>query len=577
MKGLIFMLKSKKGYTLIELLVVIGILAVLAAIAIPAVAGLIDRANIAHDNTNANEMTNSIERFTSEYELYKNDVSSIGVSADKLDAMQGRVYNVVGTTERDGLKEIENTYLDKDTFYPLTRVDARRIISAYMKTTSSMFDPKQSDKCYWYCPAAGIVVAGDSNATPAQLNELVISGKDVKGNDLTPSTHWIDLTCGDDIIVDDDTPVVPDENLLVVDSLGWDIMMNAELNGTAYGVGIYSSLDYPDGFPGDGQPNFTCVNSHGVEVQYYIALGTDSVEIFDLSDEEKVMLDNETFVWVDPDPNQHYGEPIFQPYNATNGEYKKAVYGKQHDVKDMYEVTWAQNVYELTSLDVYGNGFMGTFSNGMKAYFKPYDEPMLLIDGQWYEMPDYRRYHFDLGTDQYGDSYGIGMYDVVPLMPTEAPNENGSYIPPVASDGVEYCIGLMSLTPIADGYNGVDVFFGVITDDDGSLSNIQSAYCSIMASNYCDISEVPEGMGYYSLGVSFPGHTETVLLSDMDAPSSWYDETEITYSADGKTAYIAAGEGKYILEITNFDAPTPQFAFTMDGVEIPMTTYTYYF
>ena len=37
--------KNKQGFTLIELLVVIGILAVLAAIAIPSVAGLIDRAN----------------------------------------------------------------------------------------------------------------------------------------------------------------------------------------------------------------------------------------------------------------------------------------------------------------------------------------------------------------------------------------------------------------------------------------------------------------------------------------------------------------------------------------------------
>ena len=77
-------MSSKKGFTLIELLVVIGILAVLAAIAIPSVAGLIDRANASADKSNANEMTNALERFASEYELYCQDIAS-GVIVDTND------------------------------------------------------------------------------------------------------------------------------------------------------------------------------------------------------------------------------------------------------------------------------------------------------------------------------------------------------------------------------------------------------------------------------------------------------------------------------------------------------------
>ena len=93
------LLRAKNGFTLIELLVVIGILAVLAAIAIPSVAGLIDRANSSADKTNANEMTNAMERFASEYEIVRQDLmSGLITDVNNLDGAQGRVYYVTKVT-----------------------------------------------------------------------------------------------------------------------------------------------------------------------------------------------------------------------------------------------------------------------------------------------------------------------------------------------------------------------------------------------------------------------------------------------------------------------------------------------
>ena len=223
-------MSSKKGFTLIELLVVIGILAVLAAIAIPSVAGLIDRANVSADATNANEMTNALERFTSEYELYVQDIGSNAVDVNNLDSAQGRVYNVIGKTDRAGITEIESAtllstesgkekeYVSAATGKKLYRdtkyaVDAATMISIcenYMKTSSATFSPKQSDCHFYYSPQCGLVVCletdkvGDTNGDK-YLDALVVSGMDAKGKALDAGkdgtavadgydVQWIDLT-----------------------------------------------------------------------------------------------------------------------------------------------------------------------------------------------------------------------------------------------------------------------------------------------------------------------------------------------------------------------------------------------
>ena len=202
-------IKSRKGFTLIELLVVIGILAVLAAIAIPSVAGLIDRANVSADKTNSNEMTNAIERFASEYELYCQDIASGTLDTSNLDSAQGRVYNVTKATTRGDIETLEVAQdapitddmiaIYRDTKYPVNAKTMQLVVQNYTKTSSSTFEPKQSDMHYWYSPDCGVVVVAEPTKTAAELDKYVVSGMDAKGNDITSDSvnaKWIDMTIG---------------------------------------------------------------------------------------------------------------------------------------------------------------------------------------------------------------------------------------------------------------------------------------------------------------------------------------------------------------------------------------------
>lgn len=69
--------------------------------------------------------------------------------------------------------------------------------------------PKQSDCHYYFSPQIGIVVCSEtSNSSTAELNALIKSGKDAKGNILDENIEWIDISTENNIGINHNANVV---------------------------------------------------------------------------------------------------------------------------------------------------------------------------------------------------------------------------------------------------------------------------------------------------------------------------------------------------------------------------------
>ena len=90
-------------------------------------------------------------------------------------------------------------YGNRNYKHPWGRIGDPLLPSAYdeyatTKIKGESFEPKQKTMSFFYCPSLGAVIFADSDSIVSELNAQFKNGIDAKGNALSTSTVWINLT-----------------------------------------------------------------------------------------------------------------------------------------------------------------------------------------------------------------------------------------------------------------------------------------------------------------------------------------------------------------------------------------------
>lgn len=180
------MLTSKKGFTLIELLVVIGILAVLAFVTVPSVAGIIEKARASSDMQEIRAMEIAINHYAIDGRSYL----SATYDMPKVEAVLRQVTD--GETNYEELINNRcNATFDKD-FLPITAKSFSAVVFNYCQVENKkLTTPSQFGFDYYYNVDTGLVVKAEKGITDRNvLKEILMSTRDE--DDLTGM--WINIT-----------------------------------------------------------------------------------------------------------------------------------------------------------------------------------------------------------------------------------------------------------------------------------------------------------------------------------------------------------------------------------------------
>lgn len=153
-------LMDKKGFTLMELLVAIGIMALIAAIAIPVCSGILEKSKVQSDEITATTYSTAMQfAWNADSDIFTRTLT-IDENTNSLD-----VYDVI--------EEVKTTISKQN--------------------RGSTFDPLTDDYHYFYSTWANKVVVADKDASILELNELA-GNYDLAGNKLEANAIWFDLT-----------------------------------------------------------------------------------------------------------------------------------------------------------------------------------------------------------------------------------------------------------------------------------------------------------------------------------------------------------------------------------------------
>jgi hypothetical protein len=152
-------------------------------------------------------MTNAMERFVSEYELYKQDIASGAIkdtngdgTPDNLDSAQSRVYNVTKAVTRTDIEKLESKEgfngirIDINNKYAQNHETAKAVMQNYMKTSGSTFEPKQSDMTYWYNTVTGYTIVAEKDIDTSTLYTKLPTQVKYVNNTPASINEWIDLS-----------------------------------------------------------------------------------------------------------------------------------------------------------------------------------------------------------------------------------------------------------------------------------------------------------------------------------------------------------------------------------------------